>query len=74
MTGLTNTTQSDRTLPTHRQRFQKLKNTPPAEKTKFYGNPQTAHLALPLPQANPSAKLKEPFLANALFRIIRGNL
>jgi hypothetical protein len=35
---------------------------------KFYASPQTAHLALPYPQADPSAKPKEPFYANALIK------
>jgi len=29
---------------------------------QFYACPQTAHLALPYPQADPSAKPKEPFM------------
>jgi hypothetical protein len=38
---------------------------PTAQKIlKFYADPQTAHLALPHPQADPSAKPKEPFLTN----------
>jgi len=42
---------------------------PTAQKIlKFYASPQTAHLALPCPQADPSAKPKEPFLANALIK------
>ena len=36
---------------------------------KFFACPQTAHLALPNPQADPLAKPKEPFLANAFFSL-----
>ncbi|KFD40294.1 hypothetical protein AT05_01405 [Schleiferia thermophila str. Yellowstone] len=35
---------------------------------KFFASPQTAHLALLRPQADPSAKPKEPFLANTLIK------
>jgi hypothetical protein len=30
-----------------------------------------AHLALPCPQANPQAKAKEPFFANAPMRLLK---
>jgi hypothetical protein len=39
-------------------------------KKKEIATPQMAHLVLPHPQAVPSAKPKEPFLANAPTRMI----
>jgi len=35
------------------------------KKLKFYATAQMAHLVLPHPQADPSAKPKEPFFATA---------
>jgi hypothetical protein len=39
--------------------------------SKFYGNPQTAHLALPQPhKPTLQAKPKESFFANALIKML----